>query len=390
MSVKRKIVVWSLVAVATLLLLISTLTVWTKRQVLNTDNWTDLSGQLLASDSIRSAVSAKMVNALFQRVDVAGELRQRLPDQLQAAAPVLAGALENVAPRAANAVLGTNAAQALWKEANRRMHRQLIAVLKGEKVRNVSSENGDVTLDLRPLIHRLAGRLHISDALKANADPNTGLILILRSNQLEAVQKAVRVIKVVSIFVVIAVLLLFGLALLLARPSRRKVLGGIGGCIFGVGLLLLVLQRLLGTTIIDSVVKIEQNKPAGNEIWQLATGMLREIAIALIVYGLVAIVGSVLAGPSRVGVTVRRWLAPAFRQSVVIVYAVVIAIFLILLAWSPLGSDRGVIGTIVLAALVLWGIELLRRQTLREFPAEAPVEVPPAPGPPAARPSRPS
>ena len=106
-------------------------------------------------------------------------------------------------------------------------------------------------------------------------------------------------------------------------------------------MLLLVLQRLLGTAIIDSVVKVEQNKPAGNEIWQLATGMLREIAIALIVYGLVAIVGSVLAGPSRVGVTVRRWLAPAFRQSVVIVYAVVIAIFLILLAWSPLGSDRG-------------------------------------------------
>ena len=159
MSVKRKILVWSLVAVATLLLLISSLTVWTKRQVLNTDNWTDLSGQLLASDTIRSAVSAKMVNALFQRVDVAGELKQQLPDQLKAAAPVLAGALENVAPRAANAVLGTNAAQTLWKEANRRMHTQLIAVLKGEKVRGVSTEGGDVTLDLRPLIDRLAGRL---------------------------------------------------------------------------------------------------------------------------------------------------------------------------------------------------------------------------------------
>ena len=228
---------------------------------------------------------------------------------------------------------------------------------------------------------------HISDALKANADPNTGLILILRSNQLEAVQKAVRVIKVVSIFVVIAVLLLFGLALWLARPSRRKILGGIGGCIFGVGLLLLVLQRLLGSAIIDSVVKVEQNKPAGNEIWQLATGMLRDIAIALIVYGLVAIVGSVLAGPSRVGVTVRRWLAPAFRQSVVVVYAVVIAIFLILLAWAPLGSDRGVIGTIVLAALVLWGIELLTAPDAARVSGEAPVEVPPAPGPPAARPS---
>jgi hypothetical protein len=382
-SVKRKILVWSIVAVATLLLLISSLTVWTKRQVLNTDNWTNLSGELLANDKIRAAVSAKMVNALFQRVDVAEELKQQLPDQLQAAAPVLAGALENVAPRAANAVLGTDAAQTLWEQANRRMHAKLIAVLKGEKVSGrVSTEGGDVTLDLRPLIERLAGRLGLAGRLKANGDPNAGMILILRSNQLEGAQKAVRVIKVISIFIVIAVLLLYGLALWLAGRSRRKVLGGIGGCLFGVGLLLLVLQRLLGDAIIDSVVKVEANRPAGHELWQIVTGMLRDIAVALIVYGLLAIVGSVLAGPSRVGVTVRRWLAPAFQRSVVVVYAVVIAIFLILIAWAPLGSDRGIVGTLVLAALVLWGIELLRRQTLREYPAT------PAPAPPpAARPS---
>ncbi len=387
MSVKRKIVVWSLVGLATLLLLISSLTVWTRRQLLNTDNWTDLSAQLLQRDNVRAALSAKLVNALFQRVDVSGALEQRLPDQLKAAAPVLAGALENVAPRAANLVLGTAAAQKLWENANRTMHDRLIAVLAGKKLRSVSTEGGDVTLDLRPLVHRLADRLGVVDKLKARGDPNAGVIVILRSNQLEAAQKAVRVVKALTLFIVIAVLLLFGLALYLARPSRRKVLGGIGGCIFGVGLLILILVRLLGNAIIGSVVKVEANKPAGHEIWSIATGMLRDIGIALIVYGLVAIVGSVLAGPSRVGVTVRRWLAPAFRQSVYIVYAVVIAIFLILIAWSPLGSDRGVIGTLVLAALVLWGIELLRRQTLREFPADAPVEVPPAPRPPAARPS---
>jgi len=386
-SVKRKIVVWSLVGLATLLLLISSLTVWTRRQLLNTDNWTDLSAQLLQRDNVRAALSAKLVNALFQRVDVSAALEQRLPDQLKAAAPVLAGALENVAPRAANLVLSTAAAQTLWENANRTMHDKLIAVLAGKKLRNVSTEGGDVTLDLRPLVHRLADRLGVVDKLKARGDPNTGVIVILRSNQLEAAQKAVRVVKALTLFIVIAVLLLFGLALYLARPSRRKVLGGIGGCIFGVGLLILILVRLLGNAIIDSVVKVEANKPAGQEIWSITTGMLRDIGIALIVYGLVAIVGSVLAGPSRVGVTVRRWLAPAFRRSVVVVYAVVVAIFLILIAWAPLGSDRGVIGTIVLAALVLWGIELLRRQTLREFPGEAPVEVPPAPSPPAARPS---
>jgi hypothetical protein len=366
----RKVLVWSLVGIATLLLLISSLTVWTKRQLLNTDNWTNLSGQLLQNDQIRAAVSAKMVNALFQRVDVSAELKKKLPDQLQAAAPVLAGALENVAPRAANLVLGTSAAQTLWEQANRHMHDQLVAVLRGEKVGNVATSNGDVTLDLRPLIHRLADRLGVADRLKANSSPDTGVILIMRANKLKAAQNAVRAIKVISIFVLIVVFILWALALWLAGPSRRKVLGGIGGTIFGVGLLILILQRLLGNAIIDSVVKVDANKPAGHELWGIATGMLHDIAIGLVVYGLLAIVASVLAGPNRVGTSVRRWLAPGFRHSVVVVYAVVIAILLILVAWAPFGSGRSEIGTLVLFVLILFGIELLRRQTLREFPEQ--------------------
>jgi hypothetical protein len=379
-SVKRKILVWSLVAVATILLLITSLTVWTKRQLLNTDGWTNTSGQLLANDTVRGAVSAKLVNALFERVDVADELKKKLPDQLQAAAPVLAGALESAAPRAANAILGTDAAQNLWQLANRHMHEQLVAVLRGKKVRNILTENGDVTLDLRPLVHELANRLGVADRVKANAPPNAGLIVILHADQLEAAQKAVRAIRVLSIFILIAVLALYALALFLARPSRRKVLGGIGGCIFGVGLLILILQRLLGNAIVERLVKVDANRPAGHEIWGIVTSELRDIGVALVVYGLVAIAGAILAGPNRVGTTVRRWLAPGFRRNVVVVYAVVIAILLILVAWAPIGEDRRLLGTLVLFALILWGIELLRRQTLREFPA-APAAAPPAAAP---------
>jgi hypothetical protein len=311
---------------------------------------------------------------------VADELKKKLPDQLQAAAPVLAGALESAAPRAANAILGTDAAQNLWQLANRHMHEQLVAVLRGKKVRNILTENGDVTLDLRPLVHELADRLGVADRVKANAPPNAGLIVILHADQLEAAQKAVRAIRVLSIFILIAVLALYALALFIARPSRRKVLGGIGGCIFGVGLLILILQRLLGNAIVERLVKVDANRPAGHEIWGIVTSELRDIGVALVVYGLVAIAGAILAGPNRVGTTVRRWLAPGFRRNVVVVYAVVIAILLILVAWAPIGEDRRLLGTLVLFALILWGVELLRRQTLREFPA-APGAAPPAAAP---------
>ena len=102
-----------------------------------------------------------------------------------------------------------------------------------------------------------------------------------------------------------------------------------------------------------------------------------------VVYGLLTFLAGVIAGPSRAATAVRRWLAPAFRRHVVLVYAVVVTILLILLAWAPLASDRRLLGTLVIFALILVGFEVLRRQTLREFPepAVAPTpDVKPPPG----------
>ena len=57
--------------------------------------------------------------------------------------------------------------------------------------------------------------------------------------------------------------------------------------------------------IVDSVVKVDASKPAVHTIWFIWTDLLRDIAIALLIYGLVAIVAGILAGPSRLAVSVR-------------------------------------------------------------------------------------
>ena len=97
---------WGLFAVATILLFVSSLTVWSKRQLLNDDAWADSSTQLLANDEVRGAIAQKLSDALFARVDVEAQLRERLPPRAQAAAAPLAAALQNnVGPAAANRLL---------------------------------------------------------------------------------------------------------------------------------------------------------------------------------------------------------------------------------------------------------------------------------------------
>src|SRR3954462_13973492 len=85
--------VWSLIVLAAVIALVSSLTVWVKRQALDTDSWTRASSALLQDDKVRAALSAYIVDELYTKSDVAQNLQERLPPNLAGIAAPLAGAL---------------------------------------------------------------------------------------------------------------------------------------------------------------------------------------------------------------------------------------------------------------------------------------------------------
>jgi hypothetical protein len=384
MSKKRGVLVWGLLVLATILLFVSSFTVWSKRQLLDDQAWADSSAQLLANDDVRGAIAQKLSDGLFQRVDVEAQLRERLPERSQAAAPALAAALQNtVGPAAADRLLQRPRVQTLWENANKRAHAAVVRVLEGKdlgKAGNISTVNGEVTLDLRPAITRLATRLGVEDKLKANADPDAGQLVIMKSDQLGAAQTAVKILKALSSLLVIAVLALYALAIYLAQGRRRLLLGATGASLVFVGLVIASLRHFLGGVIVDSLVKTEANKHPVSVIWSIETSVLRDIAIILVVYGALVLLATVLAGPNRPAVAIRRWLAPSFRHHPIVVWLAALALFLILLAWGPTAGDRRLLGVAILAATTAIAIEALRRQTLREFPEDSSPAVGKAPG----------
>jgi hypothetical protein len=379
MSKKRGVLVWGLLVLAAILMFVSSLTVWSKRQLLDDQAWADSSSQLLANDEVRGAIAQKLSDGLFARVDVEAQLRERLPKRSQGAAAALAAALQNtVGPAAADRLLQRPRVQTLWENANKRAHAAVVRVLEGKdlgKNGNISTANGVVTLDLRPAITRLATRLGVEDKLKANADPNAGQLVIMKSNQLGAAQTAVKILKALSSLLVLVVFALYALAIYLARGRRRLLLGASGASLVFVGLVIASLRRFLGGVIVDSLVKTEANKDPVSVIWALETSVLRDIAIILVVYGALVLLATVFAGPNRPAVAFRRWLAPSFRDHPIVVWATALAVFLILLAVGPTAGDRRLLGVALLAATTAIAIEALRRQTLREFPENQPPAV---------------
>ncbi len=360
---KRAISVWTLVVVASILMLFASLTIWVKRQALETDAWTNASGQMLADDEIRGQLSLYLVDTLFNSADATAKIQQALPPNRAALAPVISGALQNVAVQAADRILQTPQAQALWEEANRRAHQNLIAVLEGKDVRRFQTENGEVVLDLGPLVQRLSTRFGFE------APPDAGQITILKSGQLKNAQRALKVIKVGSVFLLVLVLFLYGLAIYLARGHRRRILRATAASFLLVGVLVLVIQRVTGGVVVDSLIKTDAVRPAGNHAWGIGTELLRSVAYALILYGVAGLIGAWLAGPTRLAVAARRRLAPVLEDQAWIVYGAVALLFLLLIAWGPTRATREWWGILLLGGLLFFGVAMLHRQTVREFPA---------------------
>jgi len=363
----RSWVPWALVVLAALITLVASLNVWVKRQALDTNNWTNASGKLLEDERIRSALSIYLVNQLYQNVNVSQELQQELPPAVKPLAPQIALGLQQVAVRAVDTILARPRVQQLWKQANRRAHKAFIALLDG-KHNVLQSTDGNVVLNLQPILQQLEQATGIGSRLNAQLPPDAGKITLLKGSQLGTARKGVKVIRVLSYFLLFLVLALYALAMYLSR-DRRKILLGAGVATLVVGLLVLVVRRYAGNYLVDQLTNNPDAKKAVTATWAIGTELLRNVGENIVVYGIVIIFAAWIAGPSRPATWVRRVSAPTVRDHPVVLYGAVTAVLIIVLLAGPTDAQR-IYPLLVLFALVYIGTEWLRREMKREFPAE--------------------
>ena len=358
---------WVLVVIATVIGLVAALNVWVKRQALNTDHWTSASAQLLEDDKIRGALSVYLVNQLYQNSNVTQRLEQRLPPALDPLAPQISLGLQQVAIRATDQLLARPRVQQLWKEANRRAHQLFIGVLDGKKGILVQS-GGNVVLNLQPILKQLAEQTGLGGRLEGRLPPDAGKITIMKGNQLETARKTVKVIRVMSYFLVFLMVALYAAAIWIARGRRRTLLMGAGVGVLAVGLLILVARRYAGDYLVNALTTGTDPKDAVSAAWAIGTQLLRNVGINAVIYGLGIMFAAWIAGPSRPATWIRRELAPTMRDRPVVIFgAVAVVLFLVLIA-GPTDAQR-IFPLLILFCFAFAGTEYLRRQTAREFPA---------------------
>ena len=343
------------------------LAIWADRQVLNTDNWTRASSEMLERPVVRARVAAFLVDELYDNVDVQAEIREALPERAQPLAGPAAGALRNLAERAANEILARPRAQQAWEAANRNAHELLIKVLEGGGP-ILATTGGVVVLDLKELLTELEQRTGVGGRVADRLPADAAQIELLRSDQLELAQTAFTTLGALPIIAVALSLALFGLALALAPGWRRQATRGYGLGLVAAGAAALATGSFGGDAIVRSLVTTEAGLPPARAVWAIETSLLEQAATAAIGYGFALILGVWLAGPTRPATAVRRVAAPYLREPAIAWTAFAAVAAVVVLWWAPTPATRNPITAAMLLVLFGLGFEALRRKTAREFP----------------------
>src|SRR5262245_642993 len=210
-SRRRATGVWGVLVVAGLLLLLSSFAIWINRVALNTSVFTDTSSSLLDDPAIRAAVANRAVDELFANVDVQAELEKQLPPDYQGLSGPATAGLRQASYQIVDRALEQPAFQQLFEATLRTTHETLVEVLEGGGPR-VSTENGEVVLNLQAIIKEAADRIGIGQTVADRIPPDAGRIVILRADELETAQNGFQLLKTLAWLLPLLALAAFAIA----------------------------------------------------------------------------------------------------------------------------------------------------------------------------------
>jgi hypothetical protein len=357
----------ALLVVGVLLTVVSILSTYVKREALDHDQFKQTSQALIANPAIQEQVAAELTDALYANVDVSAELKARLPSNLQALAGPIAGLAQGFAGTAAQNLLARPRVQDAFVGLASISQTQLVKVLHGD-TKALTTSNGNVVLDLRPLVLKLGDRFGFVSNLAEKVPQDAAQVTILKSSDLSTAQTVTHWLEQVANFVWILAVAAWVGAIWLARGRRRQEVRALGLGLVVVGILILLARFLAGNYLVDNLVVSETVRPAAHEAWQIITKALAASGWVALSVGVLIAIGAWLVGPGSRATAARAAVAPALERPGIAWGSFVLG--MVLIDWVlPIQMFRTNAILWVAAAI---GFVVLRRQVAAEEAVAAP------------------
>ena len=337
----RRGIVGFLVVVFSVLLPLTFVVTWAHYVALSTDGFESTLGPIASDPRVTAAVSVAVTNQIFVALDP----QQIVSDALPPKAAFLAGPITNGAKgfvqSAVARTLQSPQFAAIWTQALRFAHSQLLGVLEGHSD-TVKTTNGQVVLDLVPLLNASLQNLggfvsgvvgkpvtlppisnnelpatacqRIATALNRPVPDTCGQIVLFPADKLTEARRGVRLFNRSTVLLLVLTPVVAAAALGLSRRRRRTLLQMCVGGVLG-----LVLIRRASAYLESTLVNtgVPQNKAAREailtQVFHDFFGVSRWLLLGLLLIFVVALV----TGPYAWARSVRRCppaLGPGSRQ----------------------------------------------------------------------------
>jgi hypothetical protein len=295
---------------------VAVLGVWAGNQVSQTDRWVATVQPLIHDPAIQNYLTDKITDEITSQLKLTGVIDQAATELQARGLPRISSLLSEFGPQIASSVtgfihstvhsvIGSQAMANAWTQINTVAHQAVVKVLSGEGGGAISNSNGQITLNLGPLIAVAKQNLAARGFSLANSIPDVNpTVALFQSNDLGKAQAGYRLIKTLKIVLPILAIALLAAGVWVARGRRRALIGaalGLAGSMLVLAIGLLIARSIYLNSVPPSVLPGDAAAAAFDAmVYFIKVGLRVVLAV-----GLVIAIGAFITGPSRAAIQTR-------------------------------------------------------------------------------------
>jgi hypothetical protein len=298
---------------------VSVVAVWTANQVSDTSRYVANVAPLVQNPAVQNALADKITKQITSQLDVAGLTKQaaatlsskgftRVGSLLTNFSSSIASSVDGFIHSAVHRIVSGPRFARAWVQANTVAHQAVVKVLSGRGGGAVSTSNGQVVLNLAPLIAVVKQNLSAQGFTLASKLPAVNATFPLFSAKyLEKAQTLYRLINDLKIVLPILALLLIAAGVYVARRHRRALIAaGLG---FAASMLVLGAGLAIFRSIYLGSVPASLPADAAAALFDTLVRFIKQALRVLLLVGLIVAAGAFLTGPSVTAVRIRAGVA---------------------------------------------------------------------------------
>jgi hypothetical protein len=336
----RRILAPILVVLTVVVFTVTVPAAWGRRTILNTDRYVATVAPLANDPAVQESIATKVTAQVFTALNVEGVISTALAaigDRATVLAAPMTNAIQGFVQEQVLRLVQSDAFDTFWAEANRFVHTQVMAILRGDE-EQVSVVEGKVLLNLVPLINlalvqidQVASDLIGRDVQLPTIEPQTaraeavnrleqalgidlpasyGSIEVYDADDLEALQQTLFTFQRLFVLLLILIPVLIAVTLLVSTRRRRTLIQlAVGGAI---GLVLIRRFAILGRDSLFESVDTEDFPSVRVLTEELMSSLFRYTGILLAIV-LLALLIALVTGRYPWAVALRRWIGDLGR-----------------------------------------------------------------------------